>query len=176
MRLKKKALIFTVLLLTLFPVLEPVAQETGTIQARATVIPAMLVSAEHDLLFGMVFPDIDKSVDKADIGFAGEWRIQGNAGAEITVDFTLPTDLLHTDSATTMTIDFANDDASFDDGTGSGQSAPTGEFNPHGLNVSNLGAGSIMDVWIGGTVRPSLTQTGGDYVADIVLTAQYTGI
>jgi hypothetical protein len=151
------------------------AQESAAIQARATVIPAIVITDEHDLIFGTVLPNIDKTVDKTDIGFAGEWYIQGNNGAEVSLDFTLPDSLLHTDSSAFMRIDFSNIDASYDDGSGGGQTAPVADINPHGPSAMDLGATGELTVWIGGTVRPTLTQTGGDYTADIILTVQYTG-
>lgn len=163
------------LLLMLLPASDVFAQESASIQALATVIPGIIITDEHDLLFGTVLPDVDKTVDKADIGFAGEWHIQGTNSAEITLDFTLPDSLIHIDSTAFMRIDFSNTDASYDDGSGGGQSAPVAEINPNGPSAANLGITGELRVWIGGTVRPSLTQTGGDYAADVTLTVQYTG-
>ena len=151
------------------------AQESATIQATATVLASIIITAEHDLIFGMVLPDVDKSVDKANIGFAGSWHVQGNAGSEISLDFTLPADLMHEDSTATLRIDFADTDASYDDGSGGGQTSPVGIVNPLGPSAYDLGVGGALDIWIGGTVRPTLSQTGGDYAADVRLTVAYTG-
>ena len=74
-----------------------------------------------------------------------------------------------------MTIVFTDTDASYDDETGAGQSAPAGIIDPRGLNTLDLGATGQMDIWLGGTVQPSLTQTGGDYSAEITLSVTYTG-
>lgn len=175
MNRKKSLIIFLgILMVILLPKL-PSAQEFGTIQATATVIAGMVVTGEHDLIFGTVLPDVDKIVDKADIGFAGEWHIQGSAAAEITIDIALPLSLLHQDSLVTMPINFSNTDLSYDDGTGGGQAVPVGQINPNGPVTLDLGATGEMDLWIGGTVRPGLTQTGGDYTADVTMTVQYTG-
>lgn len=151
------------------------AQESGTIQAIATVVSGLQVIGLNNLNFGTVSPGIDKTVDKTDVGFAGEWQINGSANAEITVDFTLPTYLMTADSAASMLILFSGTDASFDDETGGGQTIPVGVFNPHGQGVEDIGPGGRMFVWIGGTVQPTISQTGGDYSADIVLTVAYTG-
>jgi hypothetical protein len=152
------------------------AQESGTIQATATVLPSMSVTGRHDLEFGTVLPATDKSVDKVTVGSAGELRIQGSALAEVVLDFTLPTALaLITDSTALMTIIFSSTDASYDDETGGGQSSPTGIIDPRGPNTLDLGATGRVDIWLGGTVQPGLTQTGGDYSADITLTVSYTG-
>jgi hypothetical protein len=175
MHFRKNTLIIFCAFLVLILTSNLSAQESGTIQATATVIAGIAVIGEHDLLFGTVLPDVDKTVDKADIGFAGEWRVQGSAGSEVTVDITLPESLLHEDSVITMPINFSNTDLSYDDGTGGGQALPVAELDPRGPNTLNLGALGDMTFWIGGTVRPGLTQTGGDYAADITLTVQYTG-
>ena len=41
--------------------------------------------------------------------------------------------------------------------------------------LADLGVGGVMNLWIGGTVMPRLTQTGGYYTADVVLTVTLTG-
>ena len=74
-----------------------------------------------------------------------------------------------------MRVGFSSTDVSYDDETGSGQLLPAGTLDPNGPGVANLGAGGTMLIWIGGTVYPRLTQTGGDYSADVILTVAYTG-
>ena len=151
------------------------AQESATIHATATVIAGIVITGEHDLIFGTVLPGVDKTVDKADVGFAGEWHVSGDNSAEITLDFTLPDSLIHQDSVAFMRVDFTNTDASYDDGTGGGQTVPVAAINPNGPETLLLGPAGQMDVWIGGTVRPGLTQTGGNYSAEVILTVAYTG-
>ena len=162
-----------ILLIAVNPNLQ--AQESATISATATVLPAMSVIGDNNLIFGTVLPDVNKSVDKASSGFAGAFHIQGNSGAEISVDFVLPTELYTSDSSSTMTILFTDTDASYDDETGAGQLSPTGVIDPRGLTTLNLGGSGAMDLWLGGTVRPNLTQTGGDYEAEVTITITYTG-
>lgn len=157
------------------PASEVQAQESASIQATATVIAGIVITGEHDLLFGTVLPGVDKTVDKGDVGFAGAWHINGDNSAEITLDFTLPDSLIHQDSVAYMRIDFTNTDASYDDGTGGGQTVPVATINPNGPETLVLGPAGQMDVWIGGTVRPDLTQTGGSYAAEVTLTVAYTG-
>jgi len=151
------------------------AQESATIQATATVIPALVVIGEHNLEFATVFPGVDKTVDKSSPGFAGEFSVQGNNLAEISIDFTLPDSIMHEDSTAYMRIRFVDTDASYDDGTGGGQAAPSGVINPLGPSTQDLGPGGQMWLWIGGRVEPGITQTGGDYSGDITLTVAYTG-
>ena len=154
---------------------EILAQESATIQAIATVLPSLTVTGDHNLDFGTVFPGTDKSVDKATLGSAGEFHIQGNNNSEITLDFTLPAQLDHATVTTAMVVLFAAIDASYDDESGGGQSSPTGILDPRVQTTIDLGPTGQMDLWIGGTVQPTLTQTGGDYSGDLTLTVTYTG-
>ena len=149
------------------------AQEVGIIQAVATVVTSMAVQGTHDLDFGSVTPGVPKTVDKASAGTAGEWHITGASSAEVSVTIDLPAALNHT-SAATMPISFNSTSASYDDGTGS-QVAPAGVINPNGPSTLDIGAGGELWIWIGGIVTPSISQTGGDYSADITLTVAYTG-
>jgi len=152
-----------------------IAQERATIQALATVVSSLTVIGSNNLLFGTVTPGINKSVDKATIGFAGEWTITGSGGAELNIAIDLPDSLHTSDTLSAMYITFSNTDASYDDGSGGGQTAPSGVLNPAGPSVLRLSAGGEMRIWIGGTVHPRVSQTGGDYAADIMLTVAYTG-
>ena len=155
---------------------EAVAQESATIQALATVISSLSIAGNTNLQFGTVTPGVAKAVDKSEPGFAGQWTVTGSVGAELTLDFTLPDSLILVgDSTLGMPIIFSSIDASFDDGSGGGQLAPTGVLNPNGLGTERLGAGGQMWVWIGGTVNPRISQTGGDYAADVILSVAYTG-
>jgi len=175
--MKHKGLIVTLIFAGLTLVGPPlVAQESATIQALATVISSLSISGENNLQFGNVTPGVNKSVDKSQPGFAGEWYITGTPGAEITLDFALPDSLLLVaDSANGLRVDFSNTDASFDDGSGGGQLAPAGTLDPNGMGTENLGGTGEMRVWIGGTVYPRISQTGGDYAEDVVLSVAYTG-
>jgi hypothetical protein len=152
------------------------AQESATIQALATVVSSLSITGNQNLQFGTVTPGISKSVDKSEPGFAGEWSVVGTVGAEITLDFEVPDSLLLVgDSTNGLPINFGPLDASFDDGSGGGQLAPSGVLNPNGLGTERLGAGGTMMVWIGGMVLPRIFQTGGDYAEDVVLSVAYTG-
>ena len=165
------------LLLALLFAISPLrAQESATIQATASVTTTLSIAGTQNLRFGVVTPGVNKVVSRTTVGSAGEWRITGTSSAEITLNFTLPDSLQHEFQPVGMNISFSATDASFDDGTGGGQTSPAGTLNPNGPNAERLGAVTgIMDVWIGGTVYPTVSQTGGDYSADVVLTVAYTG-
>jgi hypothetical protein len=77
-------------------------------------------------------------------------------------------------------IAFSTSDANVDT-TGAGD--PTGfvatdgwaDQDPHNLtNATTVGSGGT-NVYLGGTVQPSVDQKAGSYEADIVLTVAYTG-
>lgn len=150
------------------------SQERATIQALATVVSSLSIVGTNDLQFGTVTPGVSKAVDKNDVGFAGEWTISGTSGSEISMDFTLPLQLRTSDSLGLMDITFRATDASYSDGTGS-QGSPTGVLNPNGPSARRIGAGGQILMWIGGVVFPRISQTGGDYSAEIMLTVAYTG-
>jgi hypothetical protein len=150
------------------------AQERATILATATVVSSLSIVGTNNLQFGTVTPGVNKSVDKATIGFAGEWSVTGAASAELSIEFELPDSLITTDSLSAMRVTFSSTDVSY--GTlPAQQSAPVGVLDPNGPSVRRLGANNQMILWIGGTVFPRISQTGGDYAAEILLTVAYTG-
>jgi hypothetical protein len=151
------------------------AQESASIQALATVVSSLQIVGSNNLQFGTVTPGVNKSVDKSSIGFAGEWTVNGSAVAEITLTFTLPDSMYTVDSLAAMRIGFSSTDASYEDGTGAGQTAPAGVIDPNGPLARRLAADGSMFVWIGGQVFPRISQTGGAYAGEIVLTVAYTG-
>jgi hypothetical protein len=157
------------------PAQNVLAQESGSILATATVVSTLSVIGINNLQFGVVTPGVLTSVNKNAAGIAGQWNVNGTAAAEVLLSFTVPDSLRTSDSSAAMQIIFNGTDAEYVN-TGIGtQGTPTGILNPalvHILNLSNLGA---LTVWMGGTVAPTVAQTGGDYAAPIVLTVAYTG-
>ncbi len=149
------------------------SQEVGSIQATATVVSTLSISGTQNLDFATVTPGIVKSVDKSTVGSAGEFSLSGVANSEVSLNFTLPSDLMA--GASNMPISFTGLDCSWDDGSGGGQSSPSGAIDPRISNNLRLGAGGALTVWLGGTVTPSVAQTGGSYTADVILTVAYTG-
>jgi hypothetical protein len=156
------------------PVRQAQAQESGSLQAIATVLPALTVTGITDLNFGNVTPGTPVTVDKASVGDAGEFSVTGSPGVEITFDFMLP-DSLRTGAGDAMDIVFITTDASYDDGTGGGQIAPAAVINPLVTETLNIGAGGSVSVWIGGRVEPGVSQTGGSYSGTVTLTVTLTG-
>jgi hypothetical protein len=151
-----------------------VAQERATIQALATVVSSLRVIGTNNLQFGTVTPGVNKSVDKATLGFAGEWTIDGTANAELAISWALPDTMWTADTLSGMRISFQSTDASYGS-LASQQSSPIGTIDPNGPVVRRLAVGGEMLIWIGGTVYPRISQTGGDYKADILISVAYTG-
>jgi len=157
------------------PAQKAFAQESGSILATATVVSTLSVIGVNNLQFGIVTPGVQTSVNKNAAGIAGQWDINGTAVAEVLLSFILPDSLRTADSSAAMDVFFNGTDAQYVNTAIGTQASPTGILNPaltHVLNLSNLGA---MTVWIGGTVAPTVAQTGGDYSAAVVLTVAYTG-
>jgi hypothetical protein len=150
------------------------AQERATIQALATVVSSLRVVGTNNLQFGTVTPGVNKSVDKTTIGFAGEWTIDGGGNAELAIAWVLPDSMFTSDTLSAMRISFSNTDASFGN-LPSQQGSPIGTIDPNGPITRRLAAGGEMLIWIGGTVYPRISQTGGDYAADILISVAYTG-
>jgi len=149
------------------------AQESGIIQVTATVAAALTVTGTNNLIFQTVTPGVDKSVDKSTPGEAGEWTVSGANGSEVTLEFTLPTELIS--GVNTMPISFTATDASYSNNGANNQGNPTAEINPAIVTTTTLRADGDTMAWIGGTVNPAIAQTSGDYSADIVLIVTLTG-
>ena len=148
------------------------AQESATIQAIAIVMPSLTVTGTNDLNFEEVVQGTPKYVDKSSSGFAGEWHITGTESADVNLEFTVP-DSLRIPGISSMEVRFGSTDASYDNGSGEGQSAPAGIFDPNINCTRNMGNEGNMTVWLGGTVVPEDRQANGIYSADITLTVTY---
>lgn len=149
------------------------AQESASIQALATVISTLTVSGSNDLQFQMVSLGINKSVDKTDVGLAGEWTILGQSGEEVTLEFVVPVNL--TSGANNLAISFSNIDASYANDPLNDQSNPTAAIDPAIVTTTTLGAGGGMFVWIGATVNPTAGQSSGAYTGTVELLVTLTG-
>ncbi len=131
----------------------------------------VLVHRRRDLSAGDVFAGVPKSISRLDPANTGLYRIMGRPDAEISLSFTLPSDLLSA-SGRTMTIEFAADDA----GLGYDQNqAASVSFDPQAPLTTRLDSDGRIYIWLGGTVRPGAAQAPGYYEATVVLTASYTG-
>jgi len=144
---------------------------TGDITATATVLqPLSVTNNLRDLDFGNVFPGVPASVLYSD-ATSGKWQVNGIAGAEVDLTFTLPATL--TSGPNNMAIGFAAGDAAWHDADLVGSAT---SFDPTVGATEDLNAATgDMFVWIGGTVSPAGNQVAGVYTGTITLDATYTG-
>jgi hypothetical protein len=131
------------------------------------------VSETNSLTFGDVFPGIPKQVTKYIPGAAAEFLVTGTAGAELTVDFTLPTYL--SSGGNQMQIIFREDDCAMDSSASYDQTSPGYDnIDPWHQITYRLGSSGLR-IWLGAEVVPMIQQPKGNYTASIVVTVQYTG-
>lgn len=143
--------------------------QDATVTASGTVLEPLSVTGTN-LSFGAeIFPGINESVSKTDAG-AAQFDITGEAGKEITADFTLPTELSKGEDA--LTITFSSTDA----GHATTEAGTATDFDPSSTLTTSLEAtDGTLFIWLGGTVEPTETQPAGEYTADITLDTAYTG-
>jgi hypothetical protein len=132
---------------------------TAQIQALAEVLSPIDVTAGLDLDFGQVLPGVPTQVLPVD---GGTFTVSGAVDQDVIVDFDLPATLA--DGALTMPV-------SFDAGYGAG--APDTGLDPNSNATVNLGATGGWDVFLGGTVLPSVAQAAGNYSGTVTLTVAY---
>jgi hypothetical protein len=144
---------------------------TGTIQATANVLtPLSVTSNLRDLDFGDVFPGLNKTIAFNDVN-SGKWRITGEAGKEVQMNFTLPANLSF--GANTMPITFGAADAAWNNADAVGAATT---FDPAAGSAEFLDGGTGDGyVWLGGTVAPAAGQAPGVYTANVSLDVVYTG-
>ncbi len=137
----------------------------ASINATATVQAPINVLAAANLDFQAVFPGVSKTVGVAD-ATAGRWDVAGQASTAVTLNFTLPGNLVS--GANLMPI-----------GTWTGNhnttQAPSGtSFTPSGTPTSaTLSSSGALFVYIGATVTPTINQAPGVYTAAVTLTVLY---
>lgn len=135
-------------------------QNTAQIDAIATVVAPIDVTAGVDLDFGVVLPGVPTQVLPVD---GGTFTVSGAVDQDVIVDFTLPATLT-AGAALTMPV-------SFDAGYGAG--APDTALDPTSDVTVGLGASGGWDVFLGGTVLPAVDQGAGSYSGTVTLTVAY---
>jgi len=130
-------------------------------------------NATHDLAFGDMFPGIPKTILKNSPGAAAEFTVTGTAGAEITIDFTLPTYM--NAGGFNMQMVFSESDCAMDSSATPNQASPGYDnLDPWHTITYRLGFNGLT-IWLGGKAIPKLRQPQGAYSATIVITVAYTG-
>lgn len=147
-----------------------VEAQSASIQALATVQAPISVANEQDLQFGDVIPGFPTTVAPSDPD-AGRFLVSGAGALEVTLDFgTLPSELDHVTTASTLPLSFGAGSA----GTGTSALSVGSTFDPSATLTTNLSSGALY-VFLGGTVSPVVSQEAGDYDGTITLTVAYTG-
>ena len=167
----------------------------ATISASANVVDELKVTAVDNLEFGVVMQGVNKMVnltggvsDNDASGTTGKtsatvqtglFEVYAGAGSSVTLSFTFPAVLNSTVGSFSMPIAF-NEDANGNDTENLG-------YGPSDASITrlNLGDNSItfptnplngsngINVFVGGVVKPSVSQANGSYTGDIKLTAVY---
>ncbi|HKK20705.1 MAG TPA: hypothetical protein VJ983_04465 [candidate division Zixibacteria bacterium] len=157
-------------------------QDVAVGQATATVQTPLTVTAPNDLQFGTIFQGVPTSVANNSAN-AGVFAINGTAGVGISVYLQLPDYMATATGDDRMVISFSATDCSIDTTGNADPTAFGGGFantNPHSLPNgvyigSQGGAVNNTNIFLGGSVYPSVDQTAGSYSADIILTVAYNG-
>lgn len=140
---------------------------TAQINAKGTVITHITVSSKQDLDFGNdIVAGVATTVDKEATN-AGKFLLAGQPSRQISIKFTLPTEL--SNGTNKMPITFSTTDAGYKV-TGSNVTA----FNPAVSNNVSFGTNGAMEIVLGGKVSPSSTQIAGSYTAPVTISLQYT--
>lgn len=148
--------------------------QSSTVSATGTVLEPITISGTNLSFGASIFPGIDEAVAITETG-AAQFDIDGETGKEVSLTFTLPTELTHdTDGSTTMPISFGTAAAGYNAGLDDPSAAST--FDPNAGTSTTLGTSSgLLYVYLGGTVSPPSTQKAGSYTGSIVLDVAYTG-
>jgi len=133
---------------------------------------SLTVTRISDMNFGSMFPGVPKEIDKASAD-AIEFQVTGTAGAEITLDFSLPEYMAA--GLYNMQVIFYQNSCAIDTSATPDQASPTfDDLDPWQTLTYRLGS-SGMTVWLGCKAVPRLRQQSGSYTGDVVLTVNYTG-
>ena len=127
----------------------------------------------NDLTFRDMLGGVPKVVSKHTAGSAAEFLVTGTAGAEVTVDFSLPQYMYA--SGATLQLVFTDTDCAMDSSATPDQSNPGyNDRDPWETQTYRIGSNGLT-IWLGGLALPRTNQQPGDYTAPIVLTVTYTG-
>jgi hypothetical protein len=158
------------------------AQDVGIGIATANVLASLTVTSIHDLAFGDVLQGVQKSADKTVVAEAGVFQVAGAGGSEISMYLQLPPYLWNNtaNNEDRLICSFSSTNADIDT-TAAGTPAAHGagalvDLDPQDLPDTPIGgADNILQIYLGGTVYPTVDQRAGAYTADIILTVAYTG-
>lgn len=142
------------------------AQNNATIQATATVLSALQVTAGTNLQFGNVTPGVNKSIAIADAG-AGRFDVVKAANSGVTLSFILPTNL----GSGPNNLPIGSWTGGWN--TSATPAGATG-FTPGPVSTNTtVTAGTSIFVYVGATVSPAAAQVAGNYTGDVTMSVVY---
>jgi len=139
--------------------------QTGSIQATATVLSAITVTGATPLAFGNVTPGVNKTVG---VVGGGRFDLVGQAGANVNIAFTLPTQLTSGGNNLPIGTWTGYHNTTNNATTGGVAFVPSAAVTP-----SAFSAGGTLWVFVGATVSPAAAQAAGSYTGTVQLTAAY---
>ncbi len=142
--------------------------QSANITATATVLTPLTLTGTANLAFGNVFPGINKTVAAAD-ATSGRFTIAGNPGSQVSMTFTLPTNLTGPGTLAIATWTGEHNNTNTTGGTG---------FTPSAAATRATLAATPGNrfLFIGATVQPTVAQAAGAYSGTITLNVVYTGL
>lgn len=140
--------------------------QSATTTVRANVLQAIVVTPARDLTFGDVFPGVAKTVPVTS-GNHGRWNLTGQGSANVSLTFTLPTDLVN--GTNLLPVGTWTGRHNLTPVAGSGTS-----FTPSATaTTAAFSTTGLLYVFIGGRVTPAANQAAGFYTAVARLTVAY---
>lgn len=146
----------------------------GTISATAQVQTPITITKGSDLIFGNVFPGINKTVLVTDAGASqgGRFDVAGQASTAVTYYFALPTNLVN--GGNNLPIGswaaYRNQSASPSAGGLGFDPTTTTSGSPGAATLSGTG---LLYFYLGATVTPPTNLPAGAYSGTITLTVSY---
>ena len=143
------------------------AQTSSSASVTADVQQPITVTKTSDLAFGTIFPGLAKTVAVTD-GGAAAFAIQGQAGGNVNLTFSLPTSITSGGGASLPITAWTARRAT--------TSAPTAgtDFVPGASAASAvLGGSGYLYVFLGATAQPSASQPAGSYNGTATMTVVY---
>lgn len=142
------------------------AQTSGSASVTADVQQPITVTKTNDLAFGTIFPGLAKTVAVTD-GGAAAFSIQGQAGGNVNLTFSLPTSITNGGATLPLSTWTARR------ATTNSPSAGT-DFTPGaGATSAVLSGAGHLYVFLGATAQPSSAQPAGSYSGTATMTVVY---
>lgn len=143
------------------------AQVTETTTVSGTVVTPITTTVSP-LDLGEMIQEVTTTVATNDAG-AAEFIISGEAGKEVTLDFTFDASI--TDGTNTIPVTYTGEE-----GTTAGSATGTGNHDTSTQLTTFIdGTSSELYFWVGAAVTPAVDQVAGTYSGNLQVDISYTG-